>query len=158
MAGSVFTVAKGRGNELHERVVNEDPADAALIVVLLQESEDAAALLAHANLHEILSVGDNVEANFTNYARYLFTASDLAATQVDEVSGGRFATIPDPIWLSAGGATNNTLSTLLVCYTPERNGGSDVDVVPVVAMPFFVATDGNDLTAFIDPTGYFEAI
>ena len=72
MADGVFNVAKGKVNEYHDRVDNNDPANSAIIVVLLQVAEADATLQDYATLSALLA-GANTECTFTNYARKVIT-------------------------------------------------------------------------------------
>jgi hypothetical protein len=65
--------------------------------------------------------------------------------------------IADQTWAAAGGAANNTLAKLLVCYDPDTTGGTDSTVVPLTAHDFVTTTDGTDLIAQIAAAGFFRA-
>lgn len=156
MADIVFNVAKGRVNELHERVNNNDPANSALIIVLLKAAAADATLIDQDDLAAILA-GGSTEADFSNYARKTLTDADIAASAVDDSNDRREADIPDQTWTAAGGAANNTLAKLLVCYDPDTTGGTDSAIIPLTAHDFVVTTNGGDITAQIAAAGYFRA-
>jgi hypothetical protein len=156
VADIVFNVAKGRVNELHERVNNNDPANSALIIVLLKAAAADATLIDQDDLAAILA-GGSTEADFSNYARKTLTDADIAASAVDDSNDRREADIPDQTWTAAGGAANNTLAKLLVCYDPDTTGGTDSAIIPLTAHDFVVTTNGGDITAQIAAAGYFRA-
>lgn len=156
MADIVFNVAKGRLIEFHERVNNNDPANSALVVVLLKTASSDTVLADQDDLAAILA-GGSVEADFTNYARKVLTDSDIGASTVDDTNNRREADIPDQTWTAAGGATNNTLAKLLICYDPDTTGGTDSAIVPMTAHDFVITTNGGDIVAQINASGYIRA-
>jgi len=85
MANAVFNVALGRINELHDRVVGNDPANSALVIVLLKTAEADATLKDYTTLAALLA-GANVEANFTNYARKVLTNTELTGSTADQAA------------------------------------------------------------------------
>jgi hypothetical protein len=159
MADGVFNIAKGRVVELYANVENNAPANSAFIVVLLKAAgleaddtlnnyDDLAALLA----------ASNDEADFTNYARKVLTDADLAAVPApDDTNNRRDLDIPDLTWTAAGGAANNSVGKLLVCYDPDTTGGTDGSIVPLTYHDFVVTTDGSDVTAQIAAAGFYRA-
>lgn len=152
----VFNVAKGRVNELHDRVDGNDPANSALVIVLLKSGGEAdSGLIQRDTLADVLSA--STECDFTNYARKTLTDSDISASVVDDTNSRREADLADQTWTSAGGATNNTVAKLLVCYDPDTTGGTDSSIIPLVAMDFAIMTNGTDITAQVNSAGYFRA-
>ena len=157
MADLVFNVAKGRVNELHDRVNSGDPSTSRLVVVLLKGAESDAGLKDRPDLAAILANG-NAEADFTNYARKVIGAAGIGPSVVDNGADRREADITaDPTWTAAGGVINNALVKLLICYTPDQAGGTDADLVPLTAHDFQIATNGSDLVAQLAAAGYFRA-
>ena len=157
MADFVFNVAKGRANELHDRVNSNDPANSALIVVLLKVAAADATLKDQDTLAAILA-GGSTEADFTNYARKTITDAGIGASAVDDANDRREADLTDdPTWVAAGGASNNTLAKLLVCYDGDTTAGDDSDIVPLTAHDFVVSTNGGDIVAQLHAAGYFRA-
>jgi len=157
MGNAVFNISKGRTVEYYARVENEDPTAAELTVVLLKVAESDATLLDYDNLSSILAAAGNTEADFTNYARKSIDAVTLAALAApDDANDRRELDMPDITWTSAGGASNNTLVKLLICYDDGSAGTDDV-LVPVAHYDFAVTTNGANLTAQIDPDGFIWA-
>lgn len=156
MANGVFNVARGRINELHDRVVNSDPTNAALVLVILKTAESDATLIDYDTLGALLA-GSNVEADFTNYARIVLTDADLSATSVNDTSDRRTADMGDQTWASAGGASNNTTAKIIICYDSDTTGGTDANLIPLAHYDFVATTDGNNLVAQIGADGYFYA-
>lgn len=152
MANGVFNIARGRAAYYATLPAASD----ALIVVLLK----SAGLVADDTLNDYVDLaailaGASDEADFTNYARKAVTASvtvtiDNAANLVD-------ADLPDQTWAAAGGATNNVLGKLLICYDADTGAGTDSAIIPLTYHDFSATTDCSDLTAQIASTGFFRA-
>lgn len=155
MANGVFNVAKGRVVELHNRVAGNDPANSGLVVVLMTANEADATLEDYDNLSLLLAAGGNTEATFTNYARKVLTDTAVTAVTPDDANNYQTTDLADQVWTSAGGASNNTLTKLVICYDPDTTGGDDTALIPLTHHDFTPTTNGNDLTAQI--TGYFRA-
>lgn len=138
MADFVFNQAKGK----LAAWIEDDATQ--FEVVLLKTAEAQAALQDRDDLAEILAAS-SVEADFTNYARKATTDTD-ATQAVDDTNDRNNSDMPDIQWTSAGGASNNTLVSLLVV---KVNGAGDANRVPCTHHDFSVTTDGNNLTAAI---------
>ena len=159
---TTFNIAKGKVNAYTERVVTNDPANSALVVVLLKTAEADATLQDYDTLGALLAAGGgtaNVECNFTNYARKVLTNADLSAPTVDDTGNEQYSDMPDQTYTAAGGATNNTIVKAIVCYDSDTTGGTDANLVPLVACDFVVnpTTSGIDLALRIPATGFFGA-
>lgn len=157
MGDIVLNIAKGRVNELHDRVDGNDPAASAIVLVLLKAAEADAVLEDYDDLGALLGAAGNTEADFTNYARKTLTDTDIVSSAVDDTNNRREADLPDQTWSSAGGAANNSLVKLLVCYDADTGAGTDANIVPLVALDFVITTNGGDITAQFDAAGYFRA-
>lgn len=160
MGNIVFNIAKGEVNAYSKRVKNNDPANSALVLVLLKTSEADGPLQDYDTLGDILAAGGgtaNVEANFTNYARKVITDATMLLTVVDDAGNQQYSDVPDQTYVSAGGAVNNALSRILVCYDPDTTAGTDANITPLVALDWAITTDGNDLVAQFAANGFFSA-
>lgn len=128
-------------------------ANDALVVVLLK----AAGLPAEGTLRDFATLADILassadEADFTNYARKIVTAS-ITITQ-DNVNDLVDGDLPDQEWNPAGGASNNTLGKILFCYDPDTTGGGDNTIIPLTYHNFTATTDGNPLLARVATAGF----
>lgn len=156
MADQVFNIAKGRLIEFHERVNDNDPANCALVVMLLRVAEADATLIDYDTFAAILA-GSNTEANFTNYARKVLTDSDVAASVTDDTNNRREADFADQTWTAAGGGTNNSLVKLVIGFDPDTTGGTDSAIIPMTHYDFVITTNGGDLVAQLNAAGYARA-
>lgn len=145
MADGVFNIAKGRA----AKYVEDNTSS--IVVLLLQANETEADLIDHDDVSALLGAAGNTEATFTNYARK--TGVTETVTQ-DDSNNRTDIDIPDQTWTSAGGATNNTLTKLIVAVS---TGAGDANLVPLTHHDFPVTTDGTDLTAQINAAGFFRA-
>ena len=156
MANGVFNVAKGRVNELVERVISGDPSTARLQIKLLKSGQETDATLEdYDDFAALLVPAANVDADFTNYGGGItLVAGDLTRT-VDDTGNTQFSVSLDKTWTSAGGATNNTVAKLIICYD-ELGTNVDANLIPLTHHDFSATTDGNDLTADFG-TSWFTA-
>lgn len=157
MATGVFNIAKGEVNAYQTRVANNDPANSALIIVLLQSAEADDTLNNYDDLATLLAAPGNTEATFTNYARKTLTDADISDPTVDDTANTKSSDFPDQSWPAAGGVANNDLEKLIVCYDPDSTSGDDSTLVPLTYHDFVATTDGTELIAQVNAAGYFRA-
>ena len=158
MADSVFNIAKGKVNEYVKRVDANDPANSALIMVLLKLAglETHAVLKDRDDLAAILAAA-NDECDFTNYARRVLTDTDLAVDVPDDTNDDFESAVSNWVIANAGGATNNTIGMLLICYDSDTTAGTDSAIVPLTMHDLTVTTDGTQLTISPSATSFFRA-
>ena len=131
-------------------------ANDALVIVLLQATglqaddtlrdyDDLAALLA----------ATNDEATFTNYARITRTTGIVPT--IDDTNNRLDIDIADFEWVNAGGAANNTIAKLLVCYDPDTTAGTDSSVIPLTAHSYDEVTSGSTIQAQVATAGFYRA-
>ena len=157
MADGVFNIAKGKVNEYVARVDGNDPANSALIVVLLKVAAAEATLKDQDTLAAILA-GGSTECDFTNYARKTITDTGLAAPAPDDGADTQSSDITtDPVWTAAGGTLDNSIVRLLICYDGDTTAGTDANIVPLTYHDFVKTTNGGDLTAQLAAAGFFTA-
>ena len=152
MADGVFNIMKGKVGYYCTLPATND----ALVIVLLKASglETDDVLNNYDDLLALLAAA-NDEADFTNYSpRKTITST---TPTVDDTNNRLDVTMSNLVWTSAGGATNNSLGKLLVCYDPDTTTGTDSTVVPMTYHDFVATTDGTDLTASITAPGFYRA-
>lgn len=145
MANQIFNISKG--------AFAEKIRDAATVVLalLLKANEAESTLIDRATVDALLAEAGNTEADFTNYLRQTGITGTVT---VDNVNDWVDADLPDQTWASAGGASNNTLTKLIIAY---EESASDAGRVPLSHHDFTVTTDGSDITAQIASTGFGRA-
>lgn len=152
MADFVFNIAKGK---VAKYAMLDGGANDALVVVLLKSSGiEADATLKDYDTLSALLAASNDEADFTNYARKTITSATVTP---DDTNDRLDVDIADQTWSSAGGASNNTIGDLIVCYDPDTTGGTDADLIPLTCHDFSVTTNGGDITAQVAAAGFYRA-
>jgi hypothetical protein len=151
MSNGVFNHAKGAiAEKVRDAIVAGQ--NTKILVYLYQATEAEAALIDRASLAEIKAPGTNTEATFTNYAP---KTGLVGAYTVDTTNDRVDVDITtDQTWTAAGGATNNTLTKLIVLF---EDSASDTGRIPLTHHDFNVVTDGSDLTAQFNAVGFFRA-
>lgn len=142
----MFNISKG--------AVAEKFRDAAAngIVMLLKANEAEATFIDRDTVALMLAEAGTTEADFTNYAR----KTGLTGTvTVDDTNDRVDVDIPDQTWTSAGGATNNTLTKLVVAY---EESAADSGRIPLTGLDFATTTDGSDLTAQFNASGIYRSL
>lgn len=157
MADEPFNVAKGRVVEWYNRIESNDPTNSAFVAILLKAAESDATLRDYDTFATLIAATGNTEADFTNYTRKTITDTDLAAFPSPDDTNDRYdVDMPDITWSSAGGASNNTLVKLILCYTPDSTA-SPISLIPVAHYDFSITTNGGDITAQINAAGFYRA-
>ena len=156
MADFIFNIAKGRVVEYYNRVENNDPANSALIVVVIDANGDTDAVMKDRDDLAALLGGTANEVTNTNYARKVLTDSDLAALPAPDDTNDRYdIDLPDQTWTAVAAGTAWT--DILICYDPDTTGGTDSVIIPLTCHDFVVTPDGSDIVAQIAAAGFFRA-
>ena len=156
MADFVFNISKGRVAELYNRVDTNDPANSALVVIVLATSGlEADATLIDVDTVTALVAGTTNEVTNTNYARKTLTDSDLGALTPDDTNNRMDVDMPDQTWTAV--AAGDGWSKLVIAYDNDTTGGTDSNLIPLTAHDFVVTPDGSDITAQINAAGFFRA-
>jgi len=146
MADIMFNVGKGRVVELYKQIKSNNPVNAAFVIVALKTVDADADLKKHENLALLLAGVNNTEADFTDYARIELTDTDLAALPGPNHTTNQYEiTWPALQYLNAGGALNNNLTTLLLCYDSDTTLGTDANIEPLGGFAYVKVTDGDTL-------------
>jgi hypothetical protein len=157
MADFVFNIAKGRAVELADRVKNNDPSGAVLVVILLDSVniETDAVLMDKDTFSDVVSGATNEAAN-GGYARKILTDADLAAIPApDDTNNRNERDIPDQTFAAV--AAGNGIAKVVVCYDPVAGSGTDADLIPLTCHDYAMTPDGSDLIVQIDPLGFLRA-
>lgn len=143
MANFVFNAAKGRIRQLIL-----DGAD--LRALVLKTADSDATMMDVDTITALLATAAD-EADFTNYARVVLTGE---SSTVDDTGNDVNADCDDIVFTSAGGATNNT-TTDLVIYL--HDGGGDGSSIPLVCLDCVFTTNGQNVTLQIPADGFWGA-
>lgn len=156
MANFVFNIAKGRVAELYNRVQTNDPANSALIAVVLATAglETDAVLIDKATLADVVA-GTTNEVTNTGYARIVRIDTDLLALAPDNTNDWLSLDMAD---LAFGAITaGDGWSKLLICYDSDTTLGTDANIIPLCAYDAVLTPDGSAITLQINAAGFYKA-
>jgi hypothetical protein len=156
MSNFVFNIAKGRVAEFYNRVKTDDPANSALIILVLATTglEADAVLLDKDDVAALVSGATNEVTN-GGYARKVLTQADLVSLAPDDTNDRMDVDIPDQTWATV--AAGDGWSKLVIAYDNDTTGGTDSNLIPLTAHDFVVVPDGSDITAQVAATGFYRA-
>jgi len=159
MASLTFDISLGRETEFHERVNNNDPANAALILVVLASTglEADSVLRTYATLSALLAATTNEVTN-TNYGRKTLTDANISAPSVDTATHRTTLSFDTPTQVFATILAGDAWRKILVCYDSDTTAGTDANIVPVTAHDLLISgaavvPNGNNINAAFS-TGY----
>jgi hypothetical protein len=160
VADFVFNVARGRAHEFHSRVDGNDPANSALVLVVLAEAglESDAVLRDKDDLAAVLA-GTTNEVTNTGYARKTLTDAELSPATIDDTADKVTLSFPTQTWTSV--AAGDSWRKLLVCYDSDTTVGTDANIIPVTAHDLLingaaiVPSGGNIVISL--PNGYWSS-
>lgn len=161
MANFSFDIALGREVELHNRVNDSDPTNAAfiLLVLALTGLEDDEVLRTYALVSTMLAASNNEVTN-ANYARKILTDVDIAVPTVNTTLHKVTVLLPNQTFTAIG--VGDTWAKAVLAYDNDSTGGTDANHIPVCAWDLRDST-GNYLipatTTYIlgAPSGYLSA-
>lgn len=158
MADQVLNIALGSVAGYYRRVDGNDPANSALIVVLIAAGgvESDATLKDKDTLSDFFSGATN-EATNTGYARKTLTDSDLTAFAPDDTNNRVDLDIPDQTWTGVANDGTGAISDVLICYDGDTTAGTDANIEPLTMHDFSVTPNGGDITMQVAAAGFFRA-
>lgn len=144
MSDFVFNIAKGRVVEFYNRVKSNDPANSALVIVVIDANGDTDAAMKDRDDLAALLGGTANEVTNTNYARKVLTDADLASLPAPDDTNDRFdIDLPELTWSAIAAGTAWT--DILVCYDPDTTGGTDSALIPLTCHDYEMTPNGSDL-------------
>lgn len=155
MANFTANIAKGRVVEYYNRVENNDPANSALIVVVLATTGlEAQSVLEDADTLAAVVAGTTNEVTGTGWNRKTLTDADLVALPAPDDTNNRYAVaIPTFNWTPDVAADD--ASQIVICYDADTAAGTDADIIPLTFHDFVVLTDGNQV--IVNAGDFFRA-
>ena len=157
MGVEVFNFSKGKVGELAQRVFDNDPATAVLRIFLWTGGIIDSVLIDLDQVADIEGDAAAAESIATAYVNKIVTdtGENLAIT-VTDASDKLEVDFDDITWTAIGNGTNSVLTRLTIAFDGP---GTDVDATMpnLCFFDFSVTTDGSDITAQLDPTGFFRA-
>jgi hypothetical protein len=144
MADVAFNIAKGRAVEFVNRVVNNDPANSALILVPVDVAAVSDATLIDFDTLAAVLAGGVTERTTGGWNRKTLTNVELSAFTTDDTNNRNEFTIPDQTWT---GVSSGIVTDLLLCYDSDTTAGTDANIVPIGVYDFPITPDGSDVVA-----------
>lgn len=157
-----FNIAKGREVEFYERVNANDPANSALVLMLLRSgSADGIAGLEDFDTFAAILAGGYTELSVAGYSRKTLTDADLAAWTPDDTNDRVSLSLPTQTFaaLTAG----QTIDIGVVGYDSDTTSGTDSGIVPVTAHELRISgivipTNGDDVIWDLSTYGWVTAV
>lgn len=150
MADFVFNIAKGK--------IAEKVADGATLRVLVLKGAGTDSAMKDADtITALLAVGSVVEADFTNYPTGPRQAIVSPTATVDDTNDWMKVDCDDIVFTSAGGATNNTTTDIIIYEDVHGTDGNNGTAIPLMCFDAVFTTDGNNVTLQIDTDGLMTA-
>lgn len=155
MANFTFNIAKGRVVEFYNRVENNDPANSALVIVVLATTGlEAQSVLEDADTLAAVVAGTTNEVTGTGWNRKTLTDADLVALPAPDDTNNRYdVAVPTFNWTPDVAADD--ASALVVCYDSDTTAGTDSNLIPLTHHDFVVLTDGNQVV--VNAGSFFRA-
>lgn len=164
MADFVFNIALGRAGELYNRVDTNDPANSALIAVVVNANGASDDTMADtATLTALLATAANEVTN-SGYARKVLTdtlnwdgtGGGTVMPSPDNTNNRYDFDVPDITWAAV--AAGDAWTDLVICYDPDTTGGTDSSIIPLTCHDFSIPSpDGSDIVAQIAAAGFYRA-
>lgn len=131
MASVQTNISKGREVEFYNRVLTNDPANSALIMLLVASGSPGINGIVDMDTVAAILAGGYSEATNANYVRKTLTNADLSAWVPDDTNNRTLLTLPLQSWLNVG--AGDVLDIGIVAYDNDTTGGTDANIVPITA-------------------------
>lgn len=143
MAQVAFNIALGRDVQLVRNVCENNPANAGILVTLLQVAESDALMKDRETLAAVLA--NSTECTFTNYAPKILTNAELTLPTPNHTNDTYAWSTPAVQWVSGGGAVNNSIVKTVFSYCPDVTAIVEANCIPLTAHDAAQTTDGNNV-------------
>ncbi len=157
MSAAVFNIALGRLNEYAIRVNANDPANAAFVVMLLQDTglEAESVLIDYDDFGAILAAA-NTECTVASYARLVWDDTDVADPVVDDSGDKQDFDVADFDFGTLESGQN--ISAAIIGYDSDTTGGTDANIIPVhLTIPAATVPTNGETFHFRTPSGLWTA-
>lgn len=132
MASIQTNISLGREVELYNRVFSNDPANSALIMLVLESgSVNGVNGLRDFDTVAAITAGGYTEVGNTNYARKTLTNADLDPWAPDDTNNEILLYLPLQTFSTI--LAGDTWDIVVVAYDPDTTAGTDTTLVPISA-------------------------
>ena len=158
MADIVANIALGSVAGYYRRVDGNDPANSALIIMLLASSGlEADSAIKDFDTFAALVAGTTNEATNTGTGRKTLTDADLTAFAPDDTNNRVDLDIPDQTWTAVANDGTGAIGAMVIGYDGDTTAGTDSNIELLTKHDFSVTPTGGDITAQIAAAGFFRA-
>jgi hypothetical protein len=132
MAGVEFNISKGREVEFYNRVKSNDPANSALIMMIIATGS-AGGLSGFVDFDTFATVlaGGYSEVTNAGYSRKTLTDASLSAWAPDDTNNRVLLTLPLQTFATI--TAGNNWDFAVIGYDPDTTSGTDTTIVPISA-------------------------
>lgn len=155
MANFVFNIAAGKIAEYAARVNANDPANSAFVLAVIDANGVTDATLKDLDTMTAILATAADEVTNSGYARKTITDADGLTVTVTDASDKVEVDMPDQTWTAV--AAGDSWEKVIICYDSDTTGGTDANLVPLVALDFAVVPDGSDIILQFNSSGFFRA-
>jgi hypothetical protein len=156
VANYVFGVALGRVGEYVNRVLSNDPTNAALIAIPMSQSgtaEQAEGLTTFAAVESDANFAEQAHASWGR--KTIDDTGEGLAWAFDATNNRNEADMNDLVW--AAPATGNNTTGLVICYDPDTTAGTDSALIPLVHLDMAVTANDQQVTFQFNAEGWYNA-
>ncbi len=133
-----FNIAKGAVTGYYDRVKNNDPSTAAIVLIPCSAGDTEANAQDADTVTAALATAIN-EQTSGSWTRKVLTDADLVARSPNDTDNRGDAALPEVIWTAPSAATTH----LLVAYDANTGSGTDADLIPLTFHDFVNAGTGG---------------
>jgi hypothetical protein len=153
----VFNTGRGRIGGLVDRVNTNDPANSAIVLVVLKRSglSEDETMKDFNTLADILA-GTNNEVTNSGYSRKILDNTSSVTAIVNDSTNSVLYDFPDQSWTTVG-AAGGAWGALLVCYDSDTTSGTDSTIIPLTKHNFEITPDGRTIFAMLDFGGFAKS-
>lgn len=147
MANIIPNIAKGRMNELYDRVKAGDPAAARLYVIPISAEAVTDETLLDADDFAAMVTAGISERTANGWNRKTLAAADLAVGAPDDTNDRNDRSLPTMMWTAV---TADAITDLVICYASVASP-TNAQLVPLEVMDFAITPSGTDVSMTTGP-------
>lgn len=155
MANFVFGQVLGRVGTYVQNVINNTPANSAIVWVPMSQSGTAEQAETLTTMAAVEADANFAERTGGSWSRITQTDSGAGLTYTFDATNNRFeADSNDLVW---AGPTTGATTGLIACYDDDTTAGTDSALIPLVHLDMAVTPDGNQVTFVFNAEGWYNA-
>jgi hypothetical protein len=150
----IFNKAKGKLVEYAQRVEDNDPTNAAFIILAINTAATDATLKDLDTVAAIEADANTAEVTNSGYARKTLANGALTIT-TDDSGDLQSVDCADQVWAAV--TAGDAWTDLVLAYDSDTTSGADSAVIPIACYDFAVTPNGGSITAQINASGLFSS-